>query len=313
MTESATANRVRVACPCGKKYRCRPDVLGRIFRCRACGDSIKAVEMERRKKPSTSDCPECGEELMPDVGLCFACGYGWESEQQVQPGTTVHNQQPETLVGTERNTVQKTEARNRQGGKRASPADDTALSQSVQTTSALLVVVLTVIASSYILQEVMNGRWFLAFYGVVLTTCWAFSEWNRNREDSWLPFGVTIITYLAVGGMRYNYGINHGMGKFALLFVMMIAGTFLIAVGVDAVSGTQFDRHVKIYAILPGICVGLSAFCLLWTVVGPIAIPLSVVPLVLIGGRGTSGGYGGCGSGCGGGGCGGGGCGGCGG
>jgi ribosomal protein L32/uncharacterized membrane protein YgcG len=314
MTASQTANRVRVACPCGKKYRCRPDVLGKMFRCRACGDSIKAVEAKRRKRPSTSECPECGEELMPDVELCFACGHGWESEQKAGPADAVHHQQPENATRTERNTVRTTEKRNPPGGKRASTNEDTILSQSAQTLGALLVVVLIVLASSYGLQDVMDGRLFLAFYGVVLAVCWYFSEWNRGTDDAWLPFGVIIITYLAVGVMRYQYGINHGMQKFMLLFLMMIVGTGLIAVGIDAMFGNSVPDGAKFHAFLPGICIGLSVACLLFTVVGPAAGVLLLIPFMGRGGS-NSGWTGGCSSGCGGGGggCGGGGCGGCGG
>jgi hypothetical protein len=179
---------------------------------------------------------------------------------------------------------------------------------------------LVVLLMSYFAQAEMDGRWFLAFYGGVLIVCWGFSERSRARDNSWLPFVVTIATYVSVGVMRYSYGINHGMDKFASLFVMMIAGTTLIALGVDAVSGKQFEKDVKVYAILPGISVGLSVVCLLWTVAGPMAL---IVPFVLLGGllglfgRGGHGsGWGGSscgGGGCGGGGCGGGGCGGCGG
>jgi hypothetical protein len=155
---------------------------------------------------------------------------------------------------------------------------------------------------SYFAQAEMDGRWFLAFYGGVLIVCWGFSERSRARDNSWLPFVVTIATYVSVGVMRYSYGINHGMEKFALLFVMMSAGTTLIALGVDAVSGKQFERDVKVYAILPGISVGLSVVCLLWTVAGPMAMIVAVVLFNLFG-RGVHGsGWGGssCGGGCGG-------------
>ena len=45
MTTSQTASRVKVACPCGKTYRCRPKAVGQQLRCRACGASVTSVDV----------------------------------------------------------------------------------------------------------------------------------------------------------------------------------------------------------------------------------------------------------------------------
>jgi hypothetical protein len=45
MTTSQTASRVKIACPCGKTYRCRPKAAGQPLRCRACGASVTPIDV----------------------------------------------------------------------------------------------------------------------------------------------------------------------------------------------------------------------------------------------------------------------------
>ncbi len=321
MTTSQTANRVRVACPCGKKYRCRPEAIGKTFRCRACGDSVEAVAVRQNDKSSPpSDCPGCGEGLLQDASFCLLCGHDLETGQNLLPQTDMARREPAGPVaarrkkGRPKRKVRRKNSRvGSDGSARVSDAEDVPPSQSWLPSLWLVGGASALVGISHFLQAGMSGRWFLVFYGAVLAGCWGFSEWNRDRNDAWFPFGVAIATFLGVGVARFNYGINHGMGKFALLIFLMFAGTTLIAVGVNAVSGKETAREIKVYGYLPGISIALSLACLLWTVIGPVVILVPILLYSLIFGRHNS--YGSSGGGCGGGGggCGGGGCGGCGG
>ncbi len=310
MTASATSNRVKVACPCGKKYRCRRDVLGKMFRCRACGDSIRAVESNsmHREASSQSACPECGEELMPDTSFCLLCGHDLETGQNLLPQLDVAPREPaRSVAGRRKKGRPKRKAQRQNSGigsdasASASDAEDVSPSQPWLPLVWLMAGASALVGVSYLLQAGMGGRWFLVFYGAVLAGCWGFSEWNRDRNDAWFPFGVAIATYLAVGVGRF---FNHGMENFALIF-MMFAGTTLIAVGVDSVSGEETTRDVKVYVYLPGISIALSLVCLLWTVIGPGTILVLLLLYSMIFGRhhgyGGGDGGGGCGGGCGGG------------
>jgi hypothetical protein len=42
-----------------------------------------AVEAKRRKKSSTSNCPECREEMLVDAEFCMHCGYDAETGQNL--------------------------------------------------------------------------------------------------------------------------------------------------------------------------------------------------------------------------------------
>ena len=105
-----------------------------------------------------------------------------------------------------------------------------------------------VVGLSFPLQAELNGLWFLDFYGVLLVSCWIFSELGRNKVGGWLLVGISIVTFLSVGGLRYSYGISHGMHTFILLYLMMIAGSFLIAAslnvfGIANVLGKDDNRQ----------------------------------------------------------------------
>ena len=336
MTTSQTANRVRVDCPCGKKYRCRTELLGKRFKCRACGNSVKAIVPETHRPDlvsSMSNCPRCGEGLLPEMNFCLVCGHGLETGQSLLPDPSVAAQTwaPSTsrsasAMRTLRDVGTPNPSGERKKRNRVRDVEDVTSTSSSLPLMFLVMAALTVIIVSYLIQAELNGRWFLGFYGTLLVGCWGFSELNRDKSDQWLPFGISLATFLSVGAMRIYYGMNQGMEKFGLLLLMMFAGATMIAVGIDAVSGKKTTREIRIYVFLPGMTLALTLFCLLWTFGGPLVVVIAVGIMVLFATRSRGyGGYGNCssscssssscsgGSSCGGGGCGGGGCGGCGG
>lgn len=196
----------------------------------------------------------------------------------------------------------------------------TLLTMSIHPNMLLCAVVLApvVMFFSYLFQAELSGPGFLACYGALLAGCWIFSELCRDEENSRLLVGIAIATFLAVGGMRFYYGyFLQGMEKFNLLFLMMAAGSILIAVGLWDLFGVDNQQGIKFYAFPLGIAFALTAGCVLWTtMVGKVIMCVAVLFMGLIAmvfGRISSGGFSSscssCGSSCGGGG----GCGGCGG
>ena len=329
-----SATRVKVACPCGKKYRCRPHLLGEQLPCRVCGNKFKATETKRKRRLASRECPECNEVLPPNVSFCIHCGYDQESQQGMFemapasigiPSENSASRDNDQFSGLGRKAERARESRLKSSPALKVPANPVNAGKrnvglaSIPLSPLLCAAVLAplIVLVSYLFPLELNGQGFLAYYGVVLAVCWIFSEWSRDKDHSWLLIGLSIATFLAVGGLRYHYGINHGMQKFYLLFLMMIVGSVLISAGLNFVGEEDNRQGIKLYAYPLCIVFVLTAGCLLWTVIGPRAIMVFAVVFFVLarlfgfveGGHGS---YSSCGGG-GGGGCGGGGCGGCGG
>lgn len=343
MSASQTSNRVQVLCPCGKKYRCRPDQLGKQFVCRTCGQSFEAVDDDAHRSeslpPLPKHCTECGERLPDNVSYCLNCGYDQETGEatlRIAPPVPTSSTEPADDDAEPRENVYDVMHRNSFLGREMSGESDDDDDEeeddervTMPLTSALWIGVgaLCIVFMSYLIQADLTGRWFLCYYGTLLAACWTFAELNRAVYRPWTPVAISVATFVMVGLLRYNYGLHHGMHKFTLLFLMMIGGSILMAAGVSAYTEKRARRgEAKLYVVPCCVAFAGTFVALVTTAIGGTGFFLFLIILLSLFGRrrrrgwfgayGGCGGYGGCsscgGGGCGGG-CGGGGCGGCGG
>jgi hypothetical protein len=172
--------------------------------------------------------------------------------------------------------------------------------------------------SAYFLYTGMSGPQFLALYTCLFGLCWMAAEILRSWTPGYSAVVIPAVIFFSIGLARIVIGLQHGMHRFLLLILGMLAGSLLILLGTEAVihAGKQKTTEARcLSTLLPvlGMGVGYSSVVLFGWV--PLILILLLVVVVRSSGRSSEGGSyfgsscggGGCGGGDGGGGCGGGG------
>ncbi len=237
---SATASRIKATCSCGKKYLVKPEFAGKRLKCK-CGEvfTVPAVD-ESEKTPIDRQCTWCDARIGPEESICESCA--------------------------------------REAGERASEAEREKSMpwwKRRKTWITAAICSITVIVAG-IYQTQLNGPEFVEFYFAMGIVCCVAFLVARLTSCPIAAFVILLLTFEAIGAIRYGFGLTQGMHRFGILGNMMLLGP----IGIVAIP--FLDR----FADSSG------------------------------GGGSSSWGsssYSSCGSSCGGGGCGGGGCGGCGG
>jgi len=79
-------------------------------------------------------------------------------------------------------------------------------------------------------QAKLNGPEFLVVYGSFLVICCLGGIAVRVLGCPRQAVAIIAIGFVLLGGIRYGYGVTHGMHNFTILALMMVLGTITIAV-----------------------------------------------------------------------------------
>lgn len=198
----AELSRIKAACTCGKKYVVRAEVAGKKIRC-TCGEvfSVPTAEEVPQATPEKM-CPWCDAGITEDQEACEKC----ETEAAT-----------ETLQVESETTHSASEIR----------------SQIVFTSAICLPVVFGV--SLYQFQ--LKGPEFLKLYFCVGVVCFIACLIVRFAKFSIALLVVLVLSYEAIGAIRYGYGLSQGMRNFGFLTQMMLFGPIAFIAAVSEGSG----------------------------------------------------------------------------
>ncbi|MGI9442653.1 MAG: hypothetical protein ACR2N1_09320 [Rubripirellula sp.] len=198
---TAALSRIKTACSCGKKYLVHADLAGKRGKCK-CG-KVFTVPTEDEAVANIPErmCPWCGTWITADESVCEAC---------------------------EREAA-KEDAASENAATRGSPQPFKAPKDCMPWWSSTkhqviggICAVTVLIAGIY--QTHLNGADFINFYfGIGLACCIAIFI-ARLTSCSVAVFVMLLVTFEAIGAIRYGYGLTQGMHRFGFLGKMMLFG-----------------------------------------------------------------------------------------
>jgi len=188
----AELSRIRATCTCGKKYVVRAEVAGKKVRCN-CGEVFSVPTTEEVQQATTEKmCPWCDAWITEDQEACEKCETDAAKDAAMQIESETTQSAPEIR------------------------------SQIVFMSAICLPVVFGV--SLYQFQ--LKGPEFLDLYFGVGVACFIACLIVRFAKLSMALVVVLVLSYEAIGAIRYGYGLSQGMQNFGFLTQMMLFGPF---------------------------------------------------------------------------------------
>ena len=212
----ATSSRLKASCVCGKKYSIRADLAGKTCKCK-CGKRFKvpARDQSQAAVPERM-CPDCGVWISKDESACNSCRQKADqraSEQLEQTGYSEPTSADLTTPWWER----------------------------TETYVVSAICAITIFGCG-LYQTRLNGPEFLSFYFYVGVFCGAGLLLARFTSRSLVTILLLVVTFEAIGLIRYAYGSSQGMSRFQNLFQMMGFAPFvflsLMSMGKGSGSGS---------------------------------------------------------------------------
>jgi len=189
---NTTASRIKAACTCGKKYVVRAEVAGKKVRCN-CGEvfSVPTTEEVQQATPEKM-CPWCDAWITEDQEECEKC----ETEGAKQAERVEQLESKESDSGFWR-------------------------SNEVVFASAIC---LPMVFGVSLYQIQLKGPDFLTLYFGVGVACLLGCLVVRYAKFCVAVAIVFLLSFEAIGAIRYGYGVSQGMRQFDQLFNYMIFG-----------------------------------------------------------------------------------------
>ena len=187
----AELSRIKAACTCGKKYVVRAEVAGKKVRC-TCGEvfSVPTTEEVQQATPEKM-CPWCDAWITEDQEACEKC---------------------ETEAATEALQVE---------------SETTQSAPEIRSQIVFMsAICLPVVFGVSLYQFQLKGPEFLDLYLGVGIACFIACLIVRFAKLSMALVVVLVISYEAIGAIRYGYGLSQGMRNFGFLTQMMLFGPF---------------------------------------------------------------------------------------
>lgn len=187
----AELSRIKATCNCGKKYVVRAEVAGKKVRC-TCGEvfSVPTTEEVQQATPEKT-CPWCDAWITEDQGVCRKC---------------------ETEAATEALQVE---------------SETTQSAPEIRSQIVFMsAICLPVVFGVSLYQFQLKGPEFLQLYLGVGIACFIACLIVRYAKLSMALVVVLVLSYEAIGAIRYGYGLSQGMQNFGFLTQMMLFGPF---------------------------------------------------------------------------------------
>ena len=189
----AELSRTKVACTCGKKYVVKSEFAGRRVRC-SCGEIFEIPSIEEIDEPAEEQrCFMCEAPIGEGKEVCSKCD-GEETKEDL-------TEDDEEKVPTEWWN-----------------------SDQVFYTG---VICLLIIIGVSLAQTQIDGWNFLKLYLGLGFACIFGCLFARFQSLCWSAVFMFVLSYEAIGAIRYLYGTFQGMSNFGLLFRMMLIGPCL--------------------------------------------------------------------------------------
>ena len=188
----AELSRTKAACTCGKKYVVKSEFAGRRVRC-SCGKIFEIPSIKEIEEPAQES-------------VCFLC---------------------KTPIGQDQEVCAKCD--NKKTKEDLKEEDFNKVPTAWWNTTQVLFtggICLTVIVGVSFLQSSLDGRDFLGLYLGIGLTCFLVCLLARLQSLCWSAVFMLVLSYEAIGAIRYLYGTSQGMSNFGLLSKMMLIGPF---------------------------------------------------------------------------------------
>lgn len=195
-------SRIRVTCPCGQKFTCRRNRIGRTVHCNRCCSSFAVEEptesatvpdpesskKNELEKTGARYCPQCDSMAFRDSKQCPNCDCDYVSSEAVRP---------------------------------------TPVASTIGMSILVAATLAAVVQSSFRL----NGPEFLGYYVALMTTCWIGAELLSPRAGPSVVKWVAALIFVTAGVIRIVHGIQAGMHRFQLLICLLLFGSVLMLIG----------------------------------------------------------------------------------
>jgi hypothetical protein len=241
--------------------------------CRSCHQPFTAEQAAAAGPASHHEieCPDCGTTIAAGSDFCFSCGHDGTTGGNLFASDGIAVPAPPSIPPASERELSKTPWSTSVGA----PYDDSDYDNRVLVEGLIGTACgAALVGMCWMVQPNLSGPWFLGLYGLMLAICWTAAEYFRGR---FLPLiGIPAITFVTIGLLRYQQGVQAGMQKFMLLFVMMIGGTIAILAGLRSNESKASERHQWWFCAPGGLSVAMTGLVLF-------AISIAAPPVALIG------------------------------